>query len=141
MKLRESIYKQYIPGNVCEQVGDGKAYWFVFSLGKMLVKIDNDRTSTPFLKTIEELNIVPIRTQYLGTLVGKPCYSVEVSSEEKEPDGMAFRDLRSLYGSLEEDIFILAGRALQIVAWDQTHQYCGRCGTHTKTIQGERAKQ
>jgi len=140
MKLGESIYKRYIPANICEQVESGNIYWFVFNSGKLLVKIDKDNTSIPFVKTIEELNIVALRTQYLGTLDGQPCYSVEVSSDVKDPKGMCFIDLRSLYGSIDEDIFILAGRALQIVTWDQTHQYCGRCGTHAETIQGERAK-
>jgi len=140
MKSGESIYKRYIPANVCEQVGNNNSYWFVFSLGKLLVKVDNDKASIPFVKTIDELNIVPVRTQYLGTLEGQPCYSVEVFSEEKKPDGMSFIDLRSLYERLEEDVFVLAGRAIQIVTWDQTHQYCGRCGTHAETIQGERAK-
>jgi NAD+ diphosphatase len=26
------------------------------------------------------------------------------------------------------------------VSWDQTHQYCGRCGTRTETLNGERSK-
>jgi len=45
-----------------------------------------------------------------------------------------------LYGALDEDIFLLAGKAIQIVGWDQTHQYCGRCGSKTETLEGERAK-
>jgi len=140
MKLVDSIYKRYVPSNICEQVGNVNIYWFVFSLNRLLVNTYNDNISIPFVKTIEELNIVPVRTQYLGTLEGQPCYSVEVSSNIKDPDGMSFRDLRSLYGTLEEDIFILAGKALQIVTWDKTHQYCGSCGTHTETIKGEKAK-
>lgn len=34
----------------------------------------------------------------------------------------------------------MAGRALQIVSWDQTHQYCGKCGNKTETLKEERAK-
>lgn len=140
MKSEESIYKRYIPANIREQVSVCNIYWFVFSSNKLLIKTYKDNTSIPFSKTIEELNIIPIRTQYLGTLEGQPSYSVEVSSEEEAPEGMCFVDLRSLHGTLEEDIFVLAGRAVQIVTWDKTHQYCGSCGTHTETIQGERAK-
>ena len=29
---------------------------------------------------------------------------------------------------------------MQIVNWDQTHQYCGRCGCKTEDLPGERAK-
>ena len=35
----------------------------------------------------------------------------------------------------------LAGRAFQIVEWDRSHQFCGRCGTATCDKVGERAKE
>ena len=35
---------------------------------------------------------------------------------------------------------MLGGRAVQIVEWDRTHQYCGRCGTRNETKSDERAK-
>jgi NAD+ diphosphatase len=40
---------------------------------------------------------------------------------------------------LDEDIFLLGGKSIQIVSWDQTTQYCGRCGTKTVPLEGERA--
>ena len=27
-----------------------------------------------------------------------------------------------------KDLYLLAGKASQLVAWDQNHQFCGRCG-------------
>ena len=53
---------------------------------------------------------------------------------------MEFRELRSLYDDLEEDIFLLAGKASQIVNWDRNHQFCGRCSTHTENMTDELAK-
>ena len=140
MESAESIYKRYTPANICNQETSGNTYWFLFSLNKLLVNTYSGNVTIPFVKTIEELNIVPIRTQYLGTLEGKPCYSVEISPEAKDQQEMCFLELRSLYGELDEDIFILAGKALQIVNWDKNHQYCGRCGAKAETIKDERAK-
>lgn len=48
--------------------------------------------------------------------------------------------MRALYGKLPDDLFLLAGRAAQIIEWDRTHQFCGRCGAPTQYAQGERAK-
>jgi NAD+ diphosphatase len=45
---------------------------------------------------------------------------------------MIFKELRSLYEFLDEEIFLLAGKAVQVICWDKDHQYCGRCGTHTE---------
>ena len=136
----KSIYKHYKPAVTSPPGDNRKGYWFVFCSNKLLVTVDNDKVGIPYSKSLAELNITPIRTQYLGTLRGYPCYSVEIEQETAAPAGMSFRDLRSLYGVLNEDIFLLAGKALQIVSWDQTHQYCGRCGLKTETLEGERAK-
>lgn len=137
---RESIYKRYIPAITSDKKNSSPAYWFIFSTDKMLVKVSNSKISVPYLRNLKDLNISPIRTQYLGTLEGDPCYSVEVSPEIKAPEKMAFKDLRSLYELLEEDIFLLAGKAIQIINWDKNHQFCGKCGTSTETKKDERAK-
>jgi NAD+ diphosphatase len=139
---RESIYKNYIPAVADKHKSDSQSYFFIFYLDKLLVKINDEKVSIPFANNLEELHISAVRKQYLGTLKGCPCYSVEVSSNAAESENMSFRALRSLYGALEEDIFFLAGKAFQIVNWDKTHQYCGRCGSKTDTLEneGERAK-
>ncbi|MEE8414186.1 MAG: NAD(+) diphosphatase [Dehalococcoidales bacterium] len=134
---RESIYKSYKPADAIESGHNDYGYWFVFCLNKLLIKPDD--CSIPYLTSLAELELSPVRTQYLGTLQGQPCHSAEVSPDTIPPGGMSFRELRSLYGLLNEDIFLLAGKAIQIVNWDQTHQYCGRCGHKTQTLQGERA--
>ncbi len=72
---------------------------------------------------------------YLGTLDGRHCWSVGV-----DVDGDGFVDLRMLYGSVDETTWTVAGRAVQLVAWERTHRYCGRCGTPTEPAPGERAK-
>jgi NAD+ diphosphatase len=48
--------------------------------------------------------------------------------------------LRALFGLFDEAMFALAGRAVQIMDWDRSHQYCGRCGTPTLVKSGERAR-
>ena len=41
---------------------------------------------------------------------------------------------------LDEDLYLLAGRAIQIVNWDKNHQFCGKCSTPTVTMKDEMAK-
>jgi NAD+ diphosphatase len=140
MASRESIYKHYKPAVTSPSRDNRQGYWFVFCLNKLLVTVDTDKVYIPYSKSLAELNITPVRIQYLGTLQGSPCYSAEIAQETAALEGMSFRDLRSLYGTLDEDIFLLAGKALQIISWDQTHQYCGRCGLKAESLEGERAK-
>lgn len=138
--VRESIYKRYTPAITQEQYDSRDSYWFVFGSNKILIKEINNKPEIPYSKTLEEWHLSPARIQYLGTLQGSPCYSAELALESGAPEGMAFRDLRSLWGALDEDLFLLAGKAIQIISWDQTHQYCGRCGLKTEDVPGERAK-
>jgi NAD+ diphosphatase len=136
---RKSIYNRYEPSNTPSKTNNSAAYCFVFRLNELLVEIEGKDVRIP-LNKLEEINISPIRTQYLGKLKHKPCYSAEVISKTNAPDGMEFRDLRSLYDDLEEDIFLLAGKAIQIVNWDKNHQFCGRCGAPTENMKNEIAK-
>jgi len=77
----------------------------------------------------------------LGTLNNYPCFSVEIFSEPLSiPENVKFMGLRQLFGLIEEKLFWLAGRAIQIVNWDRTHQYCGQCGTRTNEKLNEYAK-
>lgn len=137
---RESIYKHYQPANTPENISKDPAYWFIFKNHDLLVNVTKNHTQIPFGNSLEELNISPIRTQYLGKLREHPCYSAEFVLETSTPEGMIFRDLRSLYNDLDEDIFLLAGRAVQIVNWDSSHQFCGKCGSPTQTKEDEMAK-
>jgi NAD+ diphosphatase len=137
---RESIYKRYIPSSKSPGSYDKSAYWFIFNLNNMMVQIKDNQINIPFFKNLEKINISPVRTQFLGTLKGHPCYSAEVDPETDAPNGMDFRDLRSLYTYLDEDLYLLAGRAFQVVNWDANHQFCGKCGNPTLTAQEEMAK-
>jgi NAD+ diphosphatase len=66
--------------------------------------------------------------------------AAEVAPETTAPQGLAFKDLKSLYEVLDEDIFLLAGRAIQIINFDKNHQFCGKCGAPTENKKHEIAK-
>lgn len=138
--LTESIYKRYMPRVTLEESPTDFSWWFIFYKGKMLVKLNDNKNCIPCARSLKDLNIIPVRKQYLGTFDGHDCYSVEAVSDATPTEDMNYTDLRSLYELLEEDLFFLAGKAAQIVAWDQTHQYCGKCGAKTETMANERAK-
>ncbi len=137
---RKGIYNRYEPSNTPLNTYNIAAYWFIFRSNELLVEIRDNDVRIPYNNKLEELNISPIRTQFLGKLKDNPCYSAEVGFKTNTPEGMEFKDLRSLYDDLEEDIFLLAGKAIQIVNWDKNHQYCGRCGNPTENIKDETAK-
>ncbi len=54
---------------------------------------------------------------------------------------MGIDGLRSLFLQIPDPLLALAGRSSQVVEWDRSHRYCGRCGTPTLDKPDERAKQ
>jgi NAD+ diphosphatase len=78
------------------------------------------------------------RTHVVGVLGGAVWHAVDVPAGEDPSDGAAV-DLYGFHGRAGEDAWLAAGRAVQLVEWGRTHQYCGRCGTPTEPAPGERA--
>jgi NAD+ diphosphatase len=119
----------------------GPAHWFAFSNERLLVRLKNPGGKVPLLeKGPTELGMIPVRTQFLGFLDERPCFSAELPRDATPPEGWVFHGLRRLFGVLDEETYGVAVRAKQVVLWDRTHQYCGQCGTPTRTMEEERAK-
>jgi NAD+ diphosphatase len=132
----------------------GEAHWFVFrgdellvEMGPMVKPSDDPRVKArpawaklPRREDHRWLGSGAARTLYLGRLAGTQCWAAELAEGAEAPAGMAWAGLRALFTVLDDAQFALAGRALQLVAWDRTHQYCGRCGTPTQPKADERVR-
>ena len=134
------MHRTFIPGTAAPEVQSSPAWWFAFLGNKLLVQINGTHTTIPHLINLAAIGLVPVRTQFLGTLDGQPCYSAELPEETAIPENMAVRGLRELYGALGEELYGVSSRAIQIMEWDRTHQYCGCCGTPTTQLPTERVK-
>ena len=117
------------------------AWWFIFQDQRLLVQNDASSVRIPALLDVRELGLRPVRQHYLGRLDNRHCYAAEVSTEASIPQDMGFEGLRQVYGRLDEDLFWISTRAIQIIDWDKTHQFCGRCGVRTRLLDTERARE
>lgn len=81
----------------------------------------------------------------LGLLDGAACWAVDLDGDGV-PDHVIDRlrntlvPLLGLHGQVDEARWTLAGRGVQLVEWERTHRFCGRCGTPTEPAPGERAR-
>ncbi|MEO8143426.1 MAG: NAD(+) diphosphatase [Betaproteobacteria bacterium] len=134
----------------------GEAHWFIFKGDRLLIELgppsprpsDDPRVASrpswarlPLQKNNNILWFEPARTLYLGRLAGTDCWAAEVPADSPTPPpGLAWEGLRTLFTVLEDAHFALAGRAVQLLDWDRSHRYCGRCGTPTEAKSEERAR-
>jgi NAD+ diphosphatase len=135
----------------------GEALWFVFRGERLLVEAgelvagkpgDDPRVwprpvsaRVPVAAAPTAFALAPLRTLYLGLLGGVHCFAAEVAGDAVAPQGFGWHGLRALFGVLDDAQFALAGRALQLLEWDRTHQFCGRCGTPTVPKTAERSRE
>ena len=120
---------------------DAESLCFVFRQTLLLVTGSASGAGLPGHEDLARLGEKPLRRMYLGTLGERACYAFEYGADTELPRDMVWQGLRALYGKLDDSLFALAGRALQLVEWDRTHQYCGRCGTPTQQREHERARE
>lgn len=136
----------FITGIAAPDYAKQPALWFLFQGHHMLVKHSLHRPAQiPFITSPDDIGLKPLRNhQYMGFLKGESepihCYCNEIEKGIEPPAGYRFETLRPLYSQLDETAFRLAGRAIQIVDWDRSHQFCGRCGNKTVDHGSERSK-
>ena len=134
----------------------GEAHWFVFKGDRLLIELgppsprpsDDPRVPArpswarlPLQKNNNILWFEPARTLYLGRLAGTDCWAAEAPVDTPAPPhGLAWEGLRTLFSVLEDAHFALAGRAIQLLDWDRSHRFCGRCGTPTEAKSEERVR-
>ncbi len=133
--------RTFIPGIKPPQENSKPAWWFAFQGSKLLIEPNGSTAAIPFVSDFKKFGLPLSRRQFLGNLEGNPCYALELAEGLALPEGLTLEGLRQVYGRLDEDLFWLAARAIQIVDWDRTHQFCSRCGTPTVQRETERSKE
>lgn len=110
---------------------------FAFRGRELLVTLE---LGLPDVAMIDDHGFEAVRRQYLGMFDGRHCYSAELPADVVEVGQLKFTNLHMLHGSLDEHTHAIAGRAVQIVEWDKTHQYCGACAEPTVLSEMDRSR-
>jgi NAD+ diphosphatase len=114
--------------------------WFAFRHNRLLLRRDGQELRVPRLEHFRDLGLQHLATHYLGVMGEAHCYAVHLADEPAEPEGVVFKDLRSVLLTMDESITGVAGLAFQIVHWDRTHRFCGQCGQLMAPMPEERAR-
>lgn len=114
--------------------------FFVFQKDLLLTRVGGTLQLIPTFQQIQALKQSFSRKLYLGTLDGIHCYAAELEACLQPPEPYKFDGIRSLFSIMPEAVIKIAGKAFQILHWDSSHQFCGRCGTRTLTGADERVR-
>lgn len=133
------VPSQILPGSLPEE-----SLVFAFRSGKIAIE---GTPAAPRIPRTTGFGAGPLAgpMHYLGEMEGVACVALAVDEaigdEEAAAFGVSFIGLRSLFLRLPDPLLAIAGRAAQVVEWDSTHRYCGRCGGPMRNRPTERAKE
>ena len=131
----------FSPSHVLPAILPGNARAFAFRGDRILVHVAPDESlAIPALGPLAQAGVTG-PAHFLGTLGTAACIALNLPDDAPEPPGMRYAGLRSLFFKVDEPLLALAARAFQVVDWDRTHRYCGRCATPTRDRANERAKE
>jgi len=129
------------PAHVLPTVVAPHAHAFAFRAERILIVAGPDESyAIPSSDQLTQAGIAGV-PHFLGLLQSTPCVAINLEDDSPEPAGMRYVGLRTLFFKVPDALLALAARAFQIVDWDRTHRYCGRCGTSTRDKPGERARE
>ncbi|MBX3706876.1 MAG: NAD(+) diphosphatase [Pseudomonadales bacterium] len=116
----------------------GEAWYFLVMRNQIGCVVERGVPRPVAADEFRWLDVEERARHYLGRYRGHDCYALDCRG--KLPEGYAAVDLRAWLGRVEPPLFYLAGRALQVIEWHNTHQFCGRCGTAMADHGQDRAK-
>ena len=124
------------PDGVREQAG----MWIVVGQSTILVETVETGLRLPQAVHPREFGVEVDHEHFLGFLDGTPVWAAGLDHPFDATDVLRAESLFALFPHVEEHLWVLAGRAVQIAEWHRTHRYCGRCGDPTEPARGERAR-
>lgn len=138
--MAQSIYERYklgfIPPNNLKQ----DTLWLIFDKSRLLIRFSNNIPQIPSTKDLNEYNLKVESILYLGTMDGIPCFIGQLDTYKELPNHIYFEEMRSLFGCIDDGYYLLAGRAMHINNWYQTHLFCGKCGLPSENKSDELAR-
>lgn len=118
---------------------EDRCLWVYTSDSQVQVRHGSD--TTIFSRSSPEQSGYTVQyIQYLGHLESTPCYAVEISPSLETSREKEFFGVRELFGKIPDAEVAVAGQAVQIIDYDRSSQFCGRCGATNQQLTTERAK-
>ncbi|AKU97333.1 NADH pyrophosphatase [Labilithrix luteola] len=115
--------------------------WYVVQGSGLVVRREGERFVLPSDDDVKRLGIELTAAHHLGSLDDAHVVAAAFEGDATElgADLVLAAGLRSLASTLSPDQFWVAGRAIHVIDWATTNRFCGRCGTPTERVSGERS--
>src|SRR3972149_10775414 len=118
-----------------------RAFYFVFRGNDLLCAADRRLPDPVTPRDWRGSPLGNLPAFYFGRYLDLPCYTVQHEGDAALPEGMEWTGLRRLLVDENAALYSLAGRGRQILEFNLTHRYCGKCGQPTVAHERDLARQ
>ncbi len=119
---------------------ENPALWLPVSEEGLLVRVEPDGTRPLSEQEVVGLSLAPQAATWLGAWDGRDCAALALPPGFVAPEGFELRSVRSLFGVWADALVFVAGMAAQVLDFERTHRFCGRCGNEMVSAAKERAR-
>ncbi len=126
----------FLAGVVAPSPLSPRVHFFVVHPKGLVLRDVGGATELPSHEDLSALGLDPSTAHYVGRHDEVDCFALPLDAEPAAP--FVTLGLRALFGRFDEATFAVAGRALQVAGWADTHRFCGRCATPTERDPKER---
>ena len=107
------------------------AYYFAFN-GNDILWSGNSNLPHPIPQSEwRQSSLADYPGYYFGSYRGLPCFAIQCDDKNIILPGYTWIGMRRVLIEMDEILFAIAGRGKQILEFNRTHKYCGRCGKQT----------
>lgn len=117
--------------HACEQSSSKTPLWFVLYRDTLYLAGSETQRHVPQQVTPPVAAGDILYSRCIGSYCGQACMVLELRGNDSDTS-LAPVTLREAHGHIGEELWIIAGRASQILRWRRDHRYCGRCGTEMR---------
>lgn len=115
--------------------------WLIFSGEKLLQFSERPGLIIGPWQHLEFAHSYQDQITHIGHHQEKPCYMVDMGSEQIEVEGLEAASLRAMLMQIDNSLFEIVARAWQLALFLRTHKYCGQCGSEMQQVDWEMARQ
>jgi NAD+ diphosphatase len=112
----------------------------LFHKQNLLISKNETGYHLPTWLDVLQQGLFPTHYWCLGEFQQQTFYALELIEQKEVNAGMDWVHLRALLPVLTPEQLEMAGRAYQIILWNQQHRFCGRCGTPMQELENEWVK-
>ena len=94
------------------------------------MRTDGNAVELPDTAALATWGLDRRQAHYLGRIDERDCFAIDCGVVQSAAP-FSIEGLRTLYQRLDEVVFGVAGRAVQVVHFASVHRFCGRCGAAT----------